>query len=34
MTLTLSCREVKEAVQTYPNCPTSLQQWSHKSGEL
>ncbi|XP_065920695.1 origin recognition complex subunit 4-like [Dysidea avara] len=32
MSLMLSCREVKEAVQTYPNCPTDLQQWSQKSG--
>jgi len=32
MTLILSRREVKEAVQTYPNCPTDLQQWSQKSG--
>jgi len=32
MTLMLSCREVNEAVQAYPNCPTDLQQWSRKSG--
>lgn len=34
MYLAMSCREVKEAVQSYPNCPTGLQQWSSTIGTV
>ena len=32
MYLAMSCREVRDAVQSYPNCPTDLQQWSSSTG--
>ena len=32
MYLAMSCREVKEAIQMYPNCPSDLQQWSSSTG--
>ena len=32
MFLAMSCREVRDAVQSYPNCPTDLQQWSSSTG--
>ena len=32
MNLAMSCREVKDAVQAYPNCPTDLQQWNSSTG--
>lgn len=32
MYLAMSCREVKEAIDLYPNCPTNLQQWSSSTG--
>ena len=32
MYLAMSCREVKDAIQSYPNCPTDLQQWNSSIG--
>ena len=32
MYLAMSCQEVRSAVQSFPNCPTDLQQWNSSTG--